>query len=93
MGWGERLTYPRPSGLIENLAEIWVDPNDDLFVLFGRHLGHDYAGLQVNGDMNIVSDGDSAIGLGCGFVRGVVGHGESWRDTGLADCGRSWSAV
>jgi len=31
----ERLTYPRSSGLIKDLTEIWVDPNGNLSALFG----------------------------------------------------------
>lgn len=89
----EELTYPRSFGLIKDLTKIWVDPNGDLFVLFGRHFGYDDAGLQINRNMNIVSDSGRAIGFGCGFVRGVVGHGESWRGTGLAGSERAWGAM
>jgi len=59
----ERLTYPGSPGLIKDLAEIWVNPNGDLFVLFGRDFDHGDAGLQVNRDMDIVSGSDGGVGL------------------------------
>ena len=91
--WRERLTYPRPSRLIKDLAEIGVDPEGNLFALLVRHLGHGNAGLQLDGDINIMKDSGSAVRFGCGFVGGGVGHEDSREDMGLAEAGRAWRAV
>ena len=87
------LTYPRPSGLIKDLAQIRIDPDGNLFALLGGHFRHRDTGLQIKGDVDIVSESKGAAGLGYGFVGGVVGHDESRGDTRLADSGRIWRAV
>jgi hypothetical protein len=87
------LTYPRPSGLVKDLAQIGIDPDGNLFVLFGCYFRHGDTGLQIKGDVDIVSESKGAVELGCGFMGGDVGHGKSWGDTGLADSGRIWRAV
>lgn len=83
----ERLTYPRPLGLIEDLAKICIYPDGDVFPLFRRHLCHGDAGLQLDGDIVILKESGSGRGIGC--TGGIVGHEKSWRGTGLAKARRA----